>query len=132
VFEYNVWYNEWDIDRYFGDPPNGNGIFEDSDMDAFYYQKMNWSLMTSGTEEEKASQASAMYYSYDADYDYPGSPPGPGYHAARGKGSCGNDWIMYESKVGAWETIEHVWDQLDESIYGEKPDRFYKYIFIEP
>jgi hypothetical protein len=129
-----VWYNPWDIDRYFGDPPNGNGIFEDSDMDAFYIQKRGISLITSGTDEEKADEAEVMYYSYDSDYDYPGSPPGPGYHAARKNQFClcgAGAWIMYESKIGEWETIEHVWDQLNESDYGEKPDRFYKH-FFEP
>jgi len=54
-------------------------------MGAFYFQKKNWSLITSGTEEEKASEAEAMYYSYDAPWNYgAGDPvPGPGYHAAK-------------------------------------------------
>ena len=137
MFEYNVWYNEWDIDRYFGDPPNGNGIFEDSDMDAFYSQKTGMHLIISGTDEEKADEAEAMYYSYDADYQYLGNPtpppPGPGYHAARKKWFClcgAGAWIMYESKAGTWEPIEHVWDQLNESDYGEKQDRFYKHFFV--
>jgi len=122
------WNNPWDIDRYFGDPPNGNGIFEDSDMDEFYLQKKNWLLIPPGADEEKAEQAVAMYYSYDAPWKYNVDPkPGPGYHAARRSGcSCGlGAWIVYTSKCGQWEQIEHDWDQLNGGSYGDKPDRFY-------
>jgi hypothetical protein len=72
-----------------------------------------WSLITSGTDAEKAAQAEAMYYS--------------NYHAAR-KRSCGcgaGKWIMYESKLGQWEKTEHVWDQLNDPTYGTVI-RFYK------
>jgi len=43
-----------------------------------------------------------------------------GYHAAiRKHCGCGwGKWIMYESKCGTAERIEHVWNQLDDSGYG--------------
>ena len=99
------------IDQEYGNPTNG--VFEDTDMDTFYHVKKDWSLITSGTDEEKAEQAEAMYYS--------------GYHAARKRScSCGaGKWIMYTSKCGEWERIEHVWNQLNSSTYGQ-PTRFYK------
>jgi len=110
VDETNIWYDETDIAEDYGDK---DGIFELTDMDDFYQKKKGWSLITSGTDAEKAAQAEAMYYS--------------NYHAARKK-SCGcgaGKWIMYESKLGQWERIEHVWDQLNDSRYGT-PIRFYK------
>jgi len=127
-----VWYNEQDIDEDYGDD---DGIFEDSDMDEFYFKKMGWSLITSGTDEQKAALASAMYFSYDSPWNYSNGDdkPGPGYHAARRSGCfCGlGAWIMYTSKCGQWEQIEHDWDQLNGGAYGDKPDRFYK-LFLDP
>ena len=109
VDETNVWYNPDYIAMNYGDK---DGVFELADMDDFYYKKKGWTPITSGTDEERAEQAEAMYYS--------------GFHAAR-KSSCGcgsGKWIMYESKTGQCERIEHVWDQLTGS-YGT-PIRFYE------
>jgi hypothetical protein len=87
---------------------NSNGVFEMSDLDTFYQQKKGWSPNASGYQD-----AEAMYYS--------------NYHAARRRQcSCGAEkWIMYESKCGHWERIEHVWNQLSGGLYGT-PTRFYK------
>ena len=110
VDETNFWYNDSYIAHNYGDKDDN---FELTDMDDFYYKKKGWSLITSGTDEEKAKQAEAMYYS--------------GYHGARKKGcGCGaGKWIMYESKCGQNVKMEHVWDQLNGSTY-ETPIRFYK------
>jgi hypothetical protein len=50
-----------------------------------------------------------------------------GYHGAvRRYWGCGaGRWIMFESKIGNSEKIEHVWNQLNGSAYGE-PVLFYK------
>jgi len=127
VDETGVWYQPWDIDISYGD---ADSIFEDADMDAFYGHptKKGWSLITSGSAEAKANSAEAMYYSYGTDWDYINDPPPSiGYHAARRMTcTCGaQQWIIYGSKCGGWERIEHVWDQLNGSNYGD-PDRFYK------
>jgi len=111
VDETNIWYNKAYIAQNYGDK---DGVFEETDMDDFYYQKKGWSLITSGTDEEKADQAEAMYYSE--------------YHAARKK-SCGcgaGNWIIYESKCGSWVRMEHVWDQLNNPVQYGTPIRFYK------
>ena len=110
VDENNVWYTIYDIADNYGSLPRGT--FEPEDMDDFYATKKGWSLITTGTDEEKAEQAEAMYYS--------------GFHAARRRSCiCGSGrWIMYGSKCGPFECIEHVWDQLG-SYYGT-PIRFYK------
>ena len=125
VDETGFWYNPWYIDVFYGD---NDDWFEDSDMDAFYDTKKSWSLITTGTNEEKAENAEAMYYPYSSAWHYTvDPPPGDGYHAARKK-SCGcgaGKWIMYESKCGAIDRIEHVWDQLNGSSYGS-PERFYE------
>ena len=51
------------------------------------------------------------------------------FHAARRKScECGsNQRVVFEGKIGPNETIEHVWDQLNGSLYGV-PVRFYKRI----
>jgi hypothetical protein len=125
VDETSVWYYPLDIDQDFGD---GDEWFEDSDMDAFYDDKKSWSLIATGTDEEKAGQAEAMYYPYSSAWHYTvDPPPATGYHAARKKScSCGaGKWIMYESKCGATNRLEHVWNQLNGSVYGS-PGRFYE------
>jgi hypothetical protein len=113
VDETNFWYNSSYIAHNYG---NKDDNFEPNDMDDFYQKKKEWSLITSGTDEEKAAQAEAMYYS--------------GYHGARRKTcSCGSGkWIMYESKCGGWVRMEHVWNQLNNPAQGAygTPIRFYK------
>ena len=51
-----------------------------------------------------------------------------GGHAARKKAGCScgaGKWIMFGSKLGPYEKIEHVWNQLNGVIYGQ-PVRYYK------
>jgi len=93
------------IDKAYGD---GDNVFETSDLDAFYAKEASLTPTASGP-----SDATVMYYD--------------GYHAARKKGCwCGaGKWIMYESKCGSAERIEHVCDQLDGSSYGARI-RYYK------
>ncbi|MBA7624211.1 hypothetical protein ES703_31618 [subsurface metagenome] len=107
--ETDVWYNKISndnsdpdhpitgIDETFGD---NDGVFEISDMDAFYDAK---GYEPTGTGPEDAD---IMYYT--------------GYHAAKK-----TDYGMYESKCGTWEKIDHVWDQLNGDTYGT-PTRYYK------
>jgi hypothetical protein len=50
----------------------------------------------------------------------------PSYHGAR-RTYCGcgeGRWLMYESKCGRMERIEHVWNQVSAG-YGA-PGRYYK------
>jgi hypothetical protein len=98
------WYDPDDIDEYFGD---NDGVFEISDMDAFYLSKRGWTPTASGP-----SDAEAMYYSR--------------YHGAK-KRTCGclGPTIMYESKLGPAQRIEHRWDLVNSTTYGT-PIRFYK------
>ncbi|MCX8109439.1 MAG: HYR domain-containing protein, partial [Verrucomicrobiae bacterium] len=121
VDETGFWYEPEYIDVHYG---NNDGIFDNSDMDAFYLAKKGWRPTASGP-----SDAQAMYYPLPNPWNYgAGAPfPTPGYHAARKKGCSDGSgkWIMFESKCGAGERIEHVWDQLNGSAYGS-PARFYK------
>jgi len=115
VDEDNFWYQKLDsipgtnyvgIDEVYGD---NDGVFEvDDDMDPFYLAKKGYTPTA-----VDASDALVMYFS--------------GYHGAKRKScSCGaGQWIMYESKCGKWERIEHVYDQLNASSYGS-PVRYYK------
>lgn len=105
VGETTAWYNPDDIDSTFGD---NDGTLENSDMDAFYLAKKGWTPTATG-----AADAEAMYFS--------------GYHGAKKKGcACGaGKWIMFESKCGQWIRMEHVWNQLNGTLYGA-PTRFYK------
>ena len=78
---------------------NNNGIFESSDVVAFYNSK--------GYEQTTASLATIMYYE--------------NYHAAKKKScSCGaGKWDMWESKAGtSSQVLEHRRDQLNGSTYG--------------
>ena len=104
VGETSAWYNQDDIDANFGD---NDGTFELSDMDTFYLAKKGWTPSAAG-----ASDAEAMYYS--------------GYHGAK-KRSCGclGSAIMYESKLGSSQRIEHLAGLLNGGAYGT-PIRFYK------
>jgi hypothetical protein len=113
VGETNIWYaeignippNVVGIDETYG---NNDGIFEISDMDAFYDAK---GYTPTGTGP---SDSDIMYYS--------------GYHGARKKtGTCGaGEWVMYESKCGQSLRIEHVYNQLNGASYGS-PIRYYKH-----
>lgn len=91
------------MDRDYGD---NDGVFEPSDVDAFYNEKGY--VTASGPND-----ADVMYYS--------------GFHGAKKKNcNCGdNKWIMFESKCGDWARIEHVYNQLDGSGYGN-PIKYYK------
>ncbi len=94
------------IDQEYGNPKNDE--FEISDLNNFYFQLKGYTPTANGP-----SDATVMYYS--------------AFHAAKKK-SCGcgaGKWIMYESKCGGWERIEHDWDQLNGDVYGT-PTRFYK------
>ncbi|MHB0913957.1 MAG: FlgD immunoglobulin-like domain containing protein, partial [Armatimonadota bacterium] len=94
------------IDEEFGD---NDGIYEISDMDAFYLSKKGWTPTASGP-----SDAEAMYYT--------------GYHGAR-RSTCGcgaGKWIMYASKLGGTDKIEHIWDQVNNGSGYGTPTRFYK------
>jgi hypothetical protein len=86
---------------------NGDNILQMSELDAFYNDK---GFLPNGTSEEDAD---VMYYS--------------GYHAAKKKNcTCGaGKWIMFESKLGEWFAVEHVWNHLNGTFYGI-PSRFYK------
>jgi hypothetical protein len=93
------------IDWDYGDR---DGVFDyPQELDAFYADK-GYFPTAPGPED-----AEVMYYTY--------------FHAARKKGcGCGaGRWLMFESKWGDKERIEHVWDQLN-SIYAGVPIRFYK------
>ncbi|MEW6026464.1 MAG: hypothetical protein AB1599_04125 [Planctomycetota bacterium] len=123
VGETNVWYNPDYIDRRYGDR---DGIFEDSDMDAFYFKKKGWRPIASGPEDAKA-----MYYSLVTNWNYGAGDPWPsggGYHGAKKMLGCtdgSGKWIMFESKTGEWVRMEHVWNQLNGASY-RFPTRFYK------
>jgi hypothetical protein len=131
VDEQNHWYSPAEMDQVYG---NANNLLDDEDLDRFYELKMSWERIAGGTDEDKASQAEATYYSYGAPWDYvnhPENPPGAGGHAARNATklvppcTCGaGQWVMYSSKLGQAVRIEHVWNQLNESSYGS-PDIFY-------
>lgn len=97
-------YGDEFMDRDYGD---NDGVFEDSDVDAFYAAK-GFSTVASGPED-----AAVMYYS--------------NFHGARKKGcGCGAlKWMVYESKCGESVRIEHLWDQLNGSPYGS-PTKYYK------
>jgi len=120
VDETNIWYDSVggtcnhaagycciDYDSEFG---NNDHTLTTAEMDTFYSKKKGYTGSGSG-----ASDAQVMYYS--------------GFHAARKKNcSCGKgQWIMYESKCGNAERIEHIYDQLDNSTlgYGSRT-RYYK------
>ncbi|HOX39202.1 MAG TPA: hypothetical protein PL033_14555 [Candidatus Brocadiia bacterium] len=90
-----------------------NGTFDVSDIDEFYRIKKNWRCFSTTTSEASARDAEAMYYD--------------NFHGARASScQCGlGHWIIYESKCGRGERLEHVWDQLNSPSYGV-PIKFYK------
>jgi len=97
------------IDLYDSDDPgtepdwgNGNNSFEaDPEMHNFYLDQANCTPTGTGPDD-----AQIMYYT--------------GYHGAKRRScACGNgQWLMYESKCGAFDIIEHVHDQLDSGYSG--------------
>jgi len=93
-------------------------------MDAFYLAKKGWRPQASGPAD-----AECIYYRMPRDWHYGQGEqmPQSGYHAARKSGcNCGaGKWIMFQSKCGQAEKIEHVWDQLGGSFYGDL-HRYYK------
>jgi len=127
------WYGAQYIDEEGG---NGDGTLTVDDVDGFYSKKKDWSPITSGTPEQKALGAQAMYYpcrdaqGNPVDWNYRTDPKPPvGFHGARRWGcDCGaGRWIMYQSKDGRKMRIEHVWDQMngmDDGEYGA-PAYFY-------
>ncbi len=97
------------IDLYDSDDPgtepdwgNGNNSFEaDPEMHNFYLDQANCTPTGTGPDD-----AQIMYYT--------------GYHGAKRRScACGNgQWLMYESKCGEFDIIEHVHDQLDSGYSG--------------
>lgn len=94
------------IDEVYGNPRNG--VFELSDLDKMYSDKKGYTPSASGPADTQV-----MYYS--------------GFHGAKKRScTCGaGTWIVYSSKCGEGELIEHVWNQLNSPWYGS-PVRFYK------
>jgi hypothetical protein len=92
------------IDEAYG---NHDGLFDWSDLDAFYWTKKGYLPLASGPAD-----AAVIYYA--------------AFHGAvRRPCGCGaGEWLMFESKCGAMERIEHVWDQVIPT-YGEAV-RFYR------
>ena len=97
------------IDKYYGGGAN-HDVYELDDLDAFYLAEAGYAPTASGP-----SDAKVMYYD--------------GFHAAKKREcNCGaGQWIMYESKCGTGEAIEHRHDGLDGSTigYGVR-ERYYK------
>jgi hypothetical protein len=92
------------IDDTFG---NQDSVLEWSDLDAFYWAKKHYTPYGTGPAD-----ATVIYYA--------------GFHVAFRKDcGCGDGrWLMFESKCGGLERIEHVWDQVVKP-YGEAV-RFYR------
>lgn len=122
VGETNNWYVRTELNRLhpydtpIDSPPWGNGDnnLTTTELDAFYDDK---GYVPSSIQPPSAPTGDVviMYYLGSS-----------GVHAARKTScSCGSGrWIMYESKLGESERIEHVWNQL-EAGYGS-PIRYYK------
>jgi hypothetical protein len=85
---------------------NGDGLMTNAELDAFYQSK-GYEVISN------IDSADVLYYS--------------NFHGAKKKDcSCGaGKWIMFESKCGEAEKIEHVRHQLNGSTYG-MPIRYYK------
>ncbi len=88
---------------------NGDGIMTLPELDTFYDAK---GFNHTGTGPYDSD---VMFYTK--------------FHAARKKAcGCGSGkWIMFESKCGEFQRIEHVYDQLNgDDAYGY-PFRYYKH-----
>ena len=84
------------IDVLYGD---GNGTLSQNEIIVFY-EAYNYHVVDS------FENADVIYYTK--------------HHAAkRSDCSCGNEkWIMFESKLGHEERIEHQWNQINSILYG--------------
>jgi hypothetical protein len=117
--------NQWiwdEVDEFYGD---NDEIFETSDFDAFYYEY-------GYTVTSNVHEAEILLYK-DPTQAKPYNPEGI-THGARVTGSdvtegcdCGaGKWIMFESKCGGAERLEHRRYQLNSpGVYGT-PYRYYK------
>jgi subtilisin family serine protease len=98
-----------DIDHKYGNPPNN--ILEPSDFDTFY-DAMDYE------QTENLDEATIMLYKAQS-AEETGNPDGITHAARKHTCDCGkNKWLMYESKCGGWEAIEHVANQLN----GDEPN----------
>ncbi len=82
---------------------NNNGVFENSDIDAFFTHSYWGNNVTAST----VSESKILYYS--------------GFHAAKKSSranGCYPSWNMFESKCGEEEIIIHRAEQLNGGIYG--------------
>lgn len=103
------------------DSPRGDGdsVIEVSDFDALY-DYYNF------TTTSDINEATIILYKNTGKAS-PSNPDGITHAARKLQGcSCGaGKWIMFESKLGPTERIEHRRDQLNGTNYGE-PFRYYK------
>ena len=102
-------YDGGDIDKC----GNNDGILDiPDDVNAFYWSKANLTPIPANRENPQNDAKVIFFYNND----------GSGVHAAKKKEdgcNCGQGkWLMFESKCGNSEKIEHVWDQLNGSSYG--------------
>ncbi|GBC99531.1 hypothetical protein HRbin17_02056 [bacterium HR17] len=110
----NQWI-DWEVDSVWGD---NDGTLESTDFDAFY-QHFGYVRTTNIADADillyrDPSQVSTI------------NPEGITHAARRRLCNCGlGRWIMFESKCGGWERIEHRRDQLSGGDYGT-PFRYYK------
>ncbi len=82
---------------------NNNGVFENSDIDAFFTHPYWGNNVTAST----VSESKILYYS--------------GFHAAKKSNradGCYSSWNMFESKCGEEEIIIHRAEQLNGGLYG--------------
>jgi len=105
----------WQVDQDYGD---NDGVIEVSDFDAFYDDK-GYQIAAG------PSDATIILYKSPG-AQVPDNPDGITHAARKRNCSCGaGKWIMFESKCGSWERVEHKYGQLNGSSYGT-PFRYYK------
>ena len=111
--------DDWTYPSDIDDCGDDDGILEIADVDAFYSDKASLTPTASSEEDAKV-----IFY-----YDSLGSGAisTETFHAAtKRECECGGErWIVFESKCGLSERIEHVHDQLDDGPYGAEK-RYYK------
>ncbi len=99
-------------------PGHNNRILDVDDFDAFYDEN--------GYKDCSEDVAEIMLYKSDSAVKS-WNPKGITHAARKSSCICGaGKWIMYESKIGPWERIEHVNDQLNGLTYGA-PFRYYNH-----